>query len=210
MNASKIVKKFTDRYGNTLRIDDSVKSIGEVSDCQTKSSSGKNASRIVLFFLEKNIYATDRTHSLINVAFYKAESESDADEFVKDLGRNVENDALMSLDVNDIRTIARPDEGNFLLYVTGVSTEGNMKEAIDRAVACAQQHDFDIFVSKKLMIAISYSGGLTMSQIHPLDNFFAKFTGEFEYKWGLAKDAGLPDGAVKVVILANMGDLSKK
>lgn len=209
MNASKI-KTFTDRYGNTLRIDDFVKSIDEDSANQATVPPDKSVSRLVLFFIEKNIYDSDKTHSSINVPFYKAESETDADNFVNDLGRIVENDALTNLDVNDIKTIAGPDRGNILLYVTGVSVEGSMKEAIDRAVACARQHNYDLFMSRKMIVAISLNGSLTMSQMHPLDAFLAKFTGEFEYKWGLTKDNALPDGAVKVVILANMGDLSKK
>lgn len=92
------------------------------------------------------------------------------------------NDKAVNLDINDIRTILSGKELLTAVLADGVSVDGNLKEAIDEAVAIAGKYDFNIMQAKKLLIAIYSNTGLTLEQMLVLDSFTAKFKGEFEYK----------------------------
>ena len=85
--------------------------------------------------------------------------------------------------------------------------EGRVKKAIDDALNSPLLNDNDVFNSKKILLSISFCGqkdgkdSLMMEEMNDVNDFMAKFGGDFEIKWGLATDPELGK-RVKVTILA--------
>ena len=113
---------------------------------------------------------------------------------------------LINLDFNDVKTVLK--DGGVAIMSTGYGEgEGRVKKAIDDALNSPLLNDNDVFNSKKILLSISFCGendgkdGLMMEEMNDVNDFMAKFGGDFEIKWGLATDPELGK-KVKVTILA--------
>lgn len=113
---------------------------------------------------------------------------------------------LINLDFNDVKTVLK--DGGVAIMSTGYGEgEGRVKEAIDDALNSPLLNDNDVFNSKKILLSISFCGqkdgkdSLMMEEMNDVNDFMAKFGGDFEIKWGLATDPELGK-RVKVTILA--------
>ena len=113
---------------------------------------------------------------------------------------------LINLDFNDVKTVLK--DGGVAIMSTGYGEgEGRVKKAIDDALHSPLLNDNDVFNSKKILLSISFAGSkdgkdsLMMEEMNDVNDFMAKFGGDFEIKWGLATDPELGK-KVKVTILA--------
>lgn len=113
---------------------------------------------------------------------------------------------LINLDFNDVKTVLK--DGGVAIMSTGYGEgEGRVKKAIDDALNSPLLNDNDVFNSKKILLSISFCGqkdgkdSLMMEEMNDVNDFMAKFGGDFEIKWGLATDPELGK-KVKVTILA--------
>lgn len=113
---------------------------------------------------------------------------------------------LINLDFNDVKTVLK--DGGVAIMSTGYGEgEGRVKKAIDDALNSPLLNDNDVFNSKKILLSISFCGqkdgkdSLMMEEMNDVNDFMAKFGGDFEIKWGLATDPELGK-RVKVTILA--------
>ena len=113
---------------------------------------------------------------------------------------------LINLDFNDVKTVLK--DGGVAIMSTGYGEgEGRVKKAIDDALNSPLLNDNDVFNYKKILLSISFCGqkdgkdSLMMEEMNDVNDFMAKFGGDFEIKWGLATDPELGK-KVKVTILA--------
>lgn len=113
---------------------------------------------------------------------------------------------LINLDFNDVKTVLK--DGGVAIMSTGYGEgEGRVKKAIDDALNSPLLNDNDVFNSKKILLSISFCGqndgkdSLMMEEMNDVNDFMARFEGDFEIKWGLATDPELGK-KVKVTILA--------
>ena len=113
---------------------------------------------------------------------------------------------IINLDFNDVKTVLK--DGGVAIMSTGYGEgEGRVKKAIDDALHSPLLNDNDVFNSKKILLSISFAGSkdgkdsLMMEEMNDVNDFMAKFGGDFEIKWGLATDPELGK-KVKVTILA--------
>jgi cell division protein FtsZ len=113
---------------------------------------------------------------------------------------------LINLDFNDVKTVLK--DGGVAIMSTGYGEgEGRVKKAIDDALNSPLLNDNDVYNSKKILLSISFCGqkdskdSLMMEEMNDVNDFMAKFGGDFEIKWGLATDPELGK-KVKVTILA--------
>ena len=113
---------------------------------------------------------------------------------------------LINLDFNDVKTVLK--DGGVAIMSTGYGEgEGRVKKAIDDALNSPLLNDNDVFNSKKILLSISFCGqkdgkdSLMMEEMNDVNDFMAKFGGDFEIKWGLATDPELGK-KVKVTILS--------
>ena len=112
---------------------------------------------------------------------------------------------LINLDFNDVKTVLK--DGGVAIMSTGYGEgDGRVKKAIDDALNSPLLNDNDVFNSKKILLSISFcgqdgAGGLMMEEMNDVNDFMAKFSSDFEIKWGLATDPELGK-KVKVTILA--------
>lgn len=113
---------------------------------------------------------------------------------------------LINLDFNDVKTVLK--DGGVAIMSTGYGEgESRVKKAIDDALNSPLLNDNDVFNSKKILLSISFYGqkdgkdSLMMEEMNDINDFMAKFGGDFEIKWGLATDPELGK-KVKVTILA--------
>ncbi len=112
---------------------------------------------------------------------------------------------LINLDFNDVKTVLK--DGGVAIMSTGYGEgEGRVKKAIEDALHSPLLNDNDVFNSKKILLSITFanekgSSGLMMEEMNDVNDFMAKFSDDFEIKWGLAVDPELGK-RVKVTILA--------
>ena len=112
---------------------------------------------------------------------------------------------LINLDFNDVRTVLK--DGGIAIMSTGYGEgEGRVKKAINDALNSPLLNDNDVFNSKKILLNITFSedkeiGGLMMEEMNDVHDFMAKFSDDFEIKWGLAIDPAMGK-KVKVTLLA--------
>ncbi|MGN0222013.1 MAG: cell division protein FtsZ [Prevotella sp.] len=113
---------------------------------------------------------------------------------------------LINLDFNDVKTVLK--DGGVAIMSTGYGEgEGRVKKAIEDALNSPLLNENDVYNSKKILLSISFSGGkdgkesLMMEEMNDVNDFMAKFGGDFEIKWGIATDPELGK-KVKVTILA--------
>ena len=113
---------------------------------------------------------------------------------------------LINLDFNDVKTVLK--DGGVAIMSTGYGEgEDRVKKAIADALNSPLLNDNDVFNSKKILLSISFCGekdgqdGLMMEEMNDVDDFMAKFSSDFEIKWGIAIDPELGK-KVKVTILA--------
>ena len=113
---------------------------------------------------------------------------------------------LINLDFTDVKTVLK--DGGVAIMSTGYGEgDGRVKKAIDDALNSPLLNDNDVFNSKKILLNISFCGQndghneLMMEEMSDVNDFMAKFSSDFEIKWGLATDPELGN-KVKVTILA--------
>lgn len=124
----------------------------------------------------------------------------------KSIAEIITNHGLINLDFNDVKTVLK--DGGVAIMSTGYGEgEGRVKRAIDDALNSPLLNDSDIFNARKILLSINFcnesgeNSGLMMDEMNDVNDFMAKFGGDFEIKWGLATDRELGK-KVKVTILA--------
>ena len=124
----------------------------------------------------------------------------------KSIAEIITNHGFMNLDFNDVKTVLK--DGGVAIMSTGYGEgEGRVKKAIDDALNSPLLNDNDVFNSKKILLSINFcnekndNSGLMMDEMNDVHEFMAKFSSDFEIKWGMAID---PERGkkVKVTILA--------
>lgn len=113
---------------------------------------------------------------------------------------------IINLDFRDVETVLK--DGGVAIMSTGYGEgEGRVKKAIDDALNSPLLNDNNIFNSKKILLSINFcnekgnNAVLAMDEMGDVNDFMAKFKGDYELKWGLAVDPEL-GSKVKVTILA--------
>ncbi|MBQ1583267.1 MAG: cell division protein FtsZ, partial [Prevotella sp.] len=124
----------------------------------------------------------------------------------KSIAEIITNHGFMNLDFNDVKTVLK--DGGVAIMSTGYGEgEGRVKKAIDDALNSPLLNDNDVFNSKKILLSINFcnekndNSGLMMDEMNDVHEFMAKFSSDFEIKWGMAIDPELGK-KVKVTILA--------
>ena len=118
----------------------------------------------------------------------------------------ITNHGLINLDFNDVKTVLK--DGGVAIMSTGYGEgDGRVKKAIDDALNSPLLNDNDIFNSRKILLSINFcnekndNSGLMMEEMNDINDFMARFSGDFEIKWGVGTDPDL-GRKVKVTILA--------
>lgn len=118
----------------------------------------------------------------------------------------ITNHGLINLDFNDVKTVLK--DGGVAIMSTGYGEgDGRVKKAIDDALNSPLLNDNDIFNSRKILLSINFcnekndNSGLMMEEMNDINDFMARFSGDFEIKWGVGTDPDLGK-KVKVTILA--------
>ncbi len=124
----------------------------------------------------------------------------------KSIAEIITNNGFVNLDFNDVKTVLK--DGGVAIMSTGYAEgENRVKKAIDDALNSPLLNDNDIFNSKKILLSINFAddkgdnSGLMMDEMNEIHEFMAKFSSDFEIKWGMAVDPSLGD-KVKITILA--------
>ena len=124
----------------------------------------------------------------------------------KSIAEIITNHGFMNLDFNDVKTVLK--DGGVAIMSTGYGEgEGRVKKAIEDALNSPLLNDNDVFNSKKILLSINFcnekndNSGLMMDEMNDVHEFMAKFSSDFEIKWGMAIDPELGK-KVKVTILA--------
>lgn len=113
---------------------------------------------------------------------------------------------FMNLDFNDVKMVL--EDGGVAIMSSGYGEgEGRLQQAIFDALNSPLLNDNDVFHAKKLLLNISFSNknvpgsNLMMEEINYVDEFMAKFSPDFVFKWGVTFDENLVE-KVKVTVLA--------
>ena len=124
----------------------------------------------------------------------------------KSIAEIITNHGFVNLDFNDVKTVLK--DGGVAIMSTGYGEgEGRVKKAIEDALNSPLLNDNDVFNSKKILLSINFcnekndNSGLMMDEMNDVHEFMAKFSSDFEIKWGMAIDPDLGK-KVKVTILA--------
>lgn len=125
---------------------------------------------------------------------------------VKSISEIITVHGLINLDFNDVKTVLK--EGGVAIMSTGFGEgDGRVKKAIENALNSPLLNNNDIFNSKKILLSFAFSNekenntALTVEEMNDVNDFMAKFSSEYELKWGLSTDPDLGN-KVKVTILA--------
>lgn len=112
----------------------------------------------------------------------------------------------INLDFNDVKTVL--ENGGVAIMSMGYGEgEDRVKKAIEDALNSPLLNNSDIYHSRRILLNITHGGdseghhGLMMEEMTDINNFMARFSCEFEIKWGIAVDPTLGD-KVKITILA--------
>lgn len=113
---------------------------------------------------------------------------------------------IINLDFNDVKTTLQ--DGGVAIMSTGFGEgEGRVGKAIEDALNSPLLNDNDVFKSKKILLSIAFanekngSEALSMEEMNDVHDFMAKFSNDFDFKWGLSCDPELGK-KVKVTLLA--------
>lgn len=124
----------------------------------------------------------------------------------KSIAEIITNHGLINLDFNDVKTVLK--DGGVAIMSTGYGEgESRVKKAIDDALNSPLLNDNDIFNSRKILLSINFcnekndNSGLMMEEMNDINDFMARFSSDFEIKWGVGTDPELGK-KVKVTILA--------
>lgn len=124
----------------------------------------------------------------------------------KSIAEIITNHGLINLDFNDVKTVLK--DGGVAIMSTGYGEgEGRVKKAIDDALNSPLLNDNDIFNSRKILLSINFcnekndNSGLMMEEMNDINDFMARFSSDFEIKWGVGTDPELGK-KVKVTVLA--------
>ena len=124
----------------------------------------------------------------------------------KSIAEIITNHGLINLDFNDVKTVLK--DGGVAIMSTGYGEgEGRVKKAIDDALNSPLLNDNDIFNSRKILLSINFcnerndNSGLMMEEMNDVNDFMARFSSDYQIKWGLGTDPDLGK-KVKVTILA--------
>ncbi len=127
----------------------------------------------------------------------------------KSIAEIITNHGLINLDFNDVKTVLK--DGGVAIMSTGYGEgENRVRKAIDDALNSPLLNDNDVFNAKKILLSINYSQnkseggnatGLMMDEMKDVNEFMAKFSRNFEIKWGVNLDPDLGQ-KIKVTILA--------
>ncbi len=154
----------------------------------------------------RKLYSTD----VVLDAFAKADETLNI--AAKSIAELITDHRRINLDFNDVKTVMK--DGGVAIMSTGYGEgEGRVSEAIEDALRSPLLNNNDIFKSRKILLSIDFNndkefgGGLTMDEMGEIHNFMARFTKDFEIKWGLGVDPELGP-KVKVTILATGFGLS--
>ena len=124
----------------------------------------------------------------------------------KSIAEIITNHGLINLDFNDVKTVLK--DGGVAIMSTGYGEgESRVKKAIEDALDSPLLNDNDIFNSRKILLSINFcdekndNSGLMMEEMNDINDFMARFSSDFEIKWGVGTDPELGK-KVKVTILA--------
>ena len=124
----------------------------------------------------------------------------------KSIAEIITEHGIINLDFKDVKTVL--EDGGVAIMSTGYGEgEGRVKKAIDDALNSPLLNDNNVFNSKKILLSITFASenkeqqGLLMEEMNDINDFMAKFSKDFEIKWGLATDLELGK-KVKITILA--------
>lgn len=112
---------------------------------------------------------------------------------------------IINLDFNDVCTVLK--DGGVAIMSTGYGEGDNrVTNAINDALHSPLLNNNDIFISKKVLLSISFCAEkegdtLMMEEMNEVHDFMSKFRPDVETKWGLSTDPSL-DKKVKITILA--------
>lgn len=140
--------------------------------------------------------------TLIN-AFAKADDTLSV--AAKSIAEIITMRGIINLDFQDVTTVLK--DGGVAIMSTGYGEgENRVSKAIREALNSPLLNNNDIYNSKKVLMNINFSaeGGadeLMMEEVNEINDFFANFQPNVEFKWGLATDSTL-GSKVKITLLA--------
>lgn len=140
--------------------------------------------------------------TLIN-AFAKADDTLSV--AAKSIAEIITMRGIINLDFQDVTTVLK--DGGVAIMSTGYGEgDGRVTKAIKEALNSPLLNNNDIYNSKKVLMNINFSaeGGadeLMMEEVNEINDFFANFQTNVEFKWGLATDSTL-GSKVKITLLA--------
>lgn len=127
----------------------------------------------------------------------------------KSIAEIITEHGYMNLDFNDVKTVLK--DGGVAIMSTGYGEgESRVKKAIEDALNSPLLNDNDVYNAKKILLNLSFNpedgdqageSGLMMEEMNDVNDFFDKFSNDFEIKWGITFDSTL-EKKVKVTILA--------
>lgn len=161
---------------------------------------------IVVFIANSYDWTIGTNIDLGKWAWFVVASEQEAMEIADGIQGIVDVQGLINLDANDVKTILYGNSDKRSYYATGEDLTGNTGTAIENAVKYSQSRGLDIKDYKKVLISINYNSALSREQMEPLNGFLDKLSAlhpdSFECKWGVAVSHDMPEGAVRITLLA--------
>lgn len=161
---------------------------------------------IVIFVASQNDWNPNFAIKSGADAWFVAASYDEANEIADGFQNVVGIPGQINLDPNDVKTILYGTSGKQSYYATGEDLTGNIGQAIKNAVKYANDRGLDIKDYKKILFSITYNTALSREQMEPLNDFINKLSDlhpdSFEFKWGVAISHDMPEGAVRITLIA--------
>lgn len=141
-----------------------------------------------------------------SIPWFTVKSSYEADKIIKGISQIVGTKGIVDLDVPDVIQILKDSDGPY--YAEATSKNGNLAEAVSEIINEINRNWHVWWEKDDLLISIDYNHvngkeGLTMKEMEPI-SCLVSFCGEYaNYRWGLAVDSSLTDGAIRVSLLAS-------
>lgn len=164
----------------------------------------KNGNIFVMAVFIASPYASSVDNAMIaNIdSWMVVPSREEARAVTSHLKTITDNRVLSNIEVNDIKSTL---DGNKLAwFTTGVANDGKLSVAINQADEHIDDNGVDIKSFDKYLITIEDNSRLGMNHLSALNEFLDNLsaTGIIDIKWRFCRVPTMPDGVIRITILA--------
>lgn len=141
-----------------------------------------------------------------SIPWFHVKSSEDADIIINGINHIVGIKGIIDLEVYDVIDTLKESQSPY--YTEAISKNGSLSEVVRDIINNVNKNWHVWFDNDNLLISIVYNRvhgkeGLSMKEMESITGLVCFCCERASYRWGLAVDPSLPEGAVRVTLLAS-------